>query len=501
MAKHNTRLDKETRAITRPLKGGIGDIDYVFKHTARVTELVFKVSRQTGIRDYYTLNIKLYKELRDPMIRSTMTQSTIRDGVAVAKAYRTAVKQGRSPSEPTFKNPVIKLNNQSWRLNEVAGGYIAKANIGSRNHPRIVIVNVARNVAQRVSQHNLGELHLTPKSYSITYSERVPSVERPFPEGKCTISELVADMGRVDSTPKNVLAVDINAGNVTAGDGTQMVQFDLSGAVDDIIDAKTRVLRDKRTDLEYVRKVKRRISYTKEEARREKQKIERGGIKLHGKLKRRHKNLRKAGEKEAAKNVGIRMARCIRDSHRSHKQHKDIKKRLVTRRTRTYEHQIHVVALCIVQWALATNSLLVLENLRGMHAGWSRQKGRFSKGLRRRLYSACIMKISDTIFSKARLMGIESLKMNPYHTSKLCAVCRNVLTGDYHTRFCRHCCTSVNRDVNAVENMRRTTAYTRYGLVQAHPNEARRVPDVILDSGALIHGDWNHRADGLGKLR
>ena len=46
--------------------------------------------------------------------------------------------------------------------------------------------------------------------------------------------------------------------------------------------------------------------------------------------------------------------------------------------------------------------------------------------------------------------------------------------------------------------MRRTSAVARYGLkVQACPDEARRTPDVILDSGALIHGGWNRRADGL----
>ena len=493
-------MDKEIRAVTRLLKGGIGDTEEVFKHTARVTEIIFEISRQTGIRDYYTLNTKLYKKLRDPTVRSTITQSAILDGVAAAKAYRTHVKQGRNPVEPTFKNPVIKLNNQAWRLNEVAGGYIAKCNIGSRTHPRIVIVNVARNVAQRVSQHTLGELHLTPKSYSITYSERVPSVEKPYPEGKCTIAELVADIGRVNSEPKNVLAVDINVGNVTVGDDNNMVQFDLSGAVNGIVDAKTHVVRDKRNDLKYVRKKGRRISYTKEEARRERQKVVRGGNKLHGKLKRRHRNLKRSGETEAAKKVGVQMTRCIKDPKHSHKQRKDSKKGLVTKRTRTYEHQIHIVALCIIQWALATNSLLVLENLRGMHRSWSKQKGKFAKGLRRRFYSASMMKISDILYSKAPFAGVEALKMNPYHTSKLCAVCRNVLTGDYHTRFCRHCGISVNRDVNAVENMRRITAYTRYGLVRAIPDEARRTPDVMYHSGVLVHSGCNRRANGLRKL-
>ena len=495
-------MNKEIRAITRPLRGGVGvdDMEYVFKYTTRVVQFAFEVSIQTGIKDCHTLCSKLYHELRDPTVHSSITQTAIRDGVAAANAYRTAVQNGLEPSEPTFKHPTIKLNNQNWRLNMVADGYVAKCNIGSRTHPRILVVNVSRSVARHVMKHHIGELCLTTTSYSITYSETVPSVEKPFPEGRCKVAELVADIGRVDGEPKNILAVDINAGNVTAGNDTHMVQFDLSGAVGHIIDAKTRDVDNsrRRNDLQYIRKVGRRISYQKEEARREKQKVTRGGTKLHQKLKHRCRNLKKAGKKREAKEMGQKMSECITTTKHSHSKRKDAKKGRVGQTSRAYEHQIHVVALCIIQWALATNSLLVLENLRGMYAGWSKQKGKFSKGVRRKLYSSGIMKISDIIYDKAQFMGVEAVKMNPYHTSKLCAVCRGVLSGGYHTRCCRHCCTSVDRDVNAVENMRRTSAVARYGLkVQACPDEARRVPDIILGSGTLIHGGCNHRADGL----
>ena len=495
-------MDKEIRAITRPLRGGVGvdDMEYVFKYTARVVQYAFVVSMQTEIKSYLALCSKLYQELRDPTIHSSITQTAIRDGVSAANAYRTAIQNGLEPSEPIFKNPTIKLKNQNWRLNMVADGYVAKCNIGSRTHPRIVVVNVSRSVAKRVMKHCIGELCLTPTSYTMTYSESVPSVVKPFPEGRCKVAELVADVGRVDGEPKNILAVDINAGNVTAGDDTRMIQFDLSGAVSDIIDAKTRDVDNdrKQNDMLYVRKVGRQISYQKEETRREQQRLTRGGTKLHGKLKRRYRNLKKAGKKKAAKEVKQKMALCITATKHNHSKRKDAKKGRVGQKSRAYEHQIHVVALCIIQWALATNSLLVLENLRGMYVGWAKQKGKFSKATRRKLYSSGIMKISDIIYDTARFMGVEAVKMNPYHTSKLCAVCRGVLSAGYHTRFCRHCGISVDRDVNAVENMRRTSAVARYGLkVQACPDEARRVPDVILDSGALTHGGWGYRADGL----
>ena len=148
----------------------------------------------------------------------------------------------------------------------------------------------------------------------------------------------------------------------------------------------------------------------------------------------------------------------------------------------------------IAHWAAASNSLIVLENLRGMYEGWSKQKGVFGKGLRRKLYSVAIMKMSDKIWDAARLCGVEAVRMNPYHTSKLCAVCRKTLSGDYHRRICRHCECSVYRDVSSVENMRRTSAAARYGpLVRASLGEARRDADIILDPESLAHGRWLDR--------
>ena len=112
---------------------------------------------------------------------------------------------------------------------------------------------------------------------------------------RSAVAELAADIGRVEGEPKNILAVDINANNVTAGDDTRMVQFDLSGAVDYIMDAKTRGVDNsrRRDDLQYIRKVGRRTSYQKEEARREEQKVTCGSTKLHQKLKHRCRSLKK----------------------------------------------------------------------------------------------------------------------------------------------------------------------------------------------------------------
>ena len=81
--------------------------------------------------------------------------------MSAANAHRTATKNatgGKPPSEPEFDRPVVKLNNQSWRLNCIAEGYIAKANIGSRESPLHIMINAPRSVAKRVEGYELGEL-------------------------------------------------------------------------------------------------------------------------------------------------------------------------------------------------------------------------------------------------------------------------------------------------------------------------------------------------------
>ena len=75
------------------------------------------------ISDYHTHCGHLYGELRDPQVRASITQAAIRDGVSVANAHRTATKNAAGKPPSGFDRPVVKLNNQSWRLNKIAEGY------------------------------------------------------------------------------------------------------------------------------------------------------------------------------------------------------------------------------------------------------------------------------------------------------------------------------------------------------------------------------------------
>ncbi len=92
--------------------------------------------------------------------------------------------------------------------------------------------------------------------------------------------------------------------------------------------------------------------------------------------------------------------------------------------------------------------------------------------------------------------------MRPHNTSKLCAACRTTLTGTYHKKDCTRCYTvGVDRDVNTVENIWRTSAVSRYGReVSASLGAVRRDVDVILYPTPLIQGCWSNWADGLSSM-
>ena len=91
--------------------------------------------------------------------------------------------------------------------------------------------------------------------------------------------------------------------------------------------------------------------------------------------------------------------------------------------------------------------------------------------------------------------------MRPHNTSKLCAACRTILTGTYQKNCTRCYIVGVDRDVNAVENIRRTSAVSRYGRqVSASLGKVRRGVDVILNSTPLIQGCWSNWADRLSRM-
>ena len=102
------------------------------------------------------------------------------------------------------------------------------------------------------------------------------------------------------------------------------------------------------------------------------------------KLKRRWHNLKLAGNVREAAKVRARMDKCVLTTKHSHKKRRrDSKSKAAAKASRAHDQLICTIIPLIAHWAAAPNSLIVLENLRGMFEGWSKQKGMFGKGLRR----------------------------------------------------------------------------------------------------------------------
>ncbi len=536
--------DRRPKAVSRRHRGRLGpasdDIGRVFRHVRDVAETAALVSRQTGITDTFTIDTMVYGYVRDPRIRAAITQAAIKTGVA-------AMKAAGPDAEPEFKVPTIKLNHRCWNLNPVAGGYLATANMGPRMR---VAIGVPKSVGDRISEHRLGELTITPARYVISYTRDVePMPDRdPSLGNKYHVSELASGIDRVAGPPRGVLGVDINTTNVTISSENTTIQIDTAGAVGRVLAAKTRQNEAaKRDNSRWEGKRGRPITHAKEEAREDGRRLTHGGCKKHNKLKRdlrgaerrrdaekdciaRHERetlavprkgwrdkirklkgnpekqnevraerdavtkaakaetgrLKKEADdrcKQAQGRLKGEMERCVVPrngeggaSPMQKRAANDSKMREVSRASRHLENVMHVVSLFVVGWAVATGSTIALEDLRNMPRGWMRENKRFGRGMRRKLYSAAMLKMSDMIGYKARWAGAGALHMNPHHTSKLCSVCRYVLEGrDYHLRYCRRCDVCVNRDVNASDNVRRTTAAALYGApVRPPPEEAMR---------------------------
>ncbi|MCE2508965.1 MAG: transposase, partial [Nitrosopumilaceae archaeon] len=109
-----------------------------------------------------------------------------------------------------------------------------------------------------------------------------------------------------------------------------------------------------------------------------------------------------------------------------------------------------------------------------------------------------MLALSDMVWYKARWNGVEALRMNPYRTSKLCAICRYVLEGrDYRFRYCRRCNVRADRDVNASDNVRLIVTAARYGpAVRALPDEAGRTADLTVCPADLMTDGMTILVDG-----
>ncbi len=85
---------KNNRAVTRPYTKNLG-MRHVFEHVRKVAEVAYIIADNAG-KNTYGINALMYSTMRgpDPKVRSSITQTAIRDGVAAHKTYNTKAAQG-----------------------------------------------------------------------------------------------------------------------------------------------------------------------------------------------------------------------------------------------------------------------------------------------------------------------------------------------------------------------------------------------------------------------
>ena len=125
----------------------------------------------------------------------------------------------------------------------------------------------------------------------------------------------------------------------------------------------------------------------------------------------------------------------------------------------------HNVSKKIVEIAKENNSMIAMENLRGLHP----VKGRNSRKLNRKINNWVRGKIVKYTAYKARWEGIRVKLVSPKNTSKICHLCGSQGLRAGANFLCEHCKRTYNADFNASVNIgiRATLPNTR-GCVN-HP--------------------------------
>ena len=523
---------RPTKAVTRGHDlDGLGPY---LEYARRTAETAAFVAVNNDIHDRYALQAALYGRLRDPRVKAGITQKCINQGAAAAKNIHDPERS------PTITNPVLGLDNQKWKLNPVGEAYVAKADIGSREHPHIVAIPVSKKVGDMVLDHRRGELWIGKGTFTITYSKEVTQPDRPIHERTHNIAELTNSIDYVGGEPKPMVAADTNAWGGMVGDGDIMAKLDVSDRVEAVIKAKTEnprgdEYRRQMDALRYEYRKGRKISNKNVEEKRRRRVVVLGGERKIHKDGRDIARLKKEMKKElrvltnelraAVKGVGDAERKAIKQEFAARRKavkakykaeisklkamrtrrkralnpqpSVDVKakQRNVTKAVRSLDHALHAAAIVIVMMAASRGAVIVLEDLTGMADGWIKG-GRFGRPLRRKLGSAAMLKFQRYVREKAAWAGVEVVDVSPRNTSALCCVCRGKLSGDYTERICRDCTICVDRDVNAVLNLLTLAAAAMYGrVVRPGRDEAQRAPDVILGPVALVRGGRSLRVD------
>ncbi|MHB8547251.1 MAG: RNA-guided endonuclease InsQ/TnpB family protein [Nitrosotalea sp.] len=134
---------------------------------------------------------------------------------------------------------------------------------------------------------------------------------------------------------------------------------------------------------------------------------------------------------------------------------KHFQQRLGNRRSRRIQQHLHKISKDIVQRAVESKSMIVLEDLKGIRKLYRKGNGQGYK-YRRKLNSWSFYELQRQITYKAEWEGIPVDFVDPKRTSQLCPICGDRLQEDrFHRRklLCINCKKSMDRDAVASMNI------------------------------------------------
>ncbi|MDE1831909.1 MAG: transposase, partial [Thaumarchaeota archaeon] len=129
--------------------------------------------------------------------------------------------------------------------------------------------------------------------------------------------------------------------------------------------------------------------------------------------------------------------------------------RLGNRRSRRIQQYLHKISKDIVQRAVNTKSILILEDLKGIRKLYRKGNGQ-GKKYRRKLNSWSFYELQRQITYKAEWEGIPVGFVDPKRTSQLCPICGKRLQEDrlqLRKLLCINCKRTMDRDVIASMNI------------------------------------------------
>lgn len=129
--------------------------------------------------------------------------------------------------------------------------------------------------------------------------------------------------------------------------------------------------------------------------------------------------------------------------------------RLGNRRSRRIQQHLHKISKDIVQRAVETKSIIILEDLKGIRKLYRKGNGQGNK-YRRKLNSWSFYELQRQVTYKAEWEGIPVEFVDPKRTSQLCPICGDRLQEDkFHRRklLCINCKKTMDRDVIASMNI------------------------------------------------